>query len=222
MKFFWLLALSSLCVSAEDIERIERIVRDVTELRQKYESCQEALSRIETAPMECDVSKAELLMRQKAQLSCEERLERLTSAQTQPCQASKSDALEAKIKALEEELKASTQRYTQLQTQYESLRMDHEGLKQQSVSAASKQETLSSSSVPFAWAEARAYRLLREADIYDAPGGKIVAHWEAQRSFTSMQGEGAWIRITGYFVNKQWRPSREESLWVRAEDAFRR
>lgn len=197
---------------------MEQIVRDVTELRQKYETCQEALSHIETKPMECEVNKAELLMRQKEQLSCEERLERLVSAPTQPCQASKSDGLEAKIKALEKELKASKQRYTQLQTQHESLRMDYEGLKQQQNYKPQK----AASNAPFSWSEARAYRLLREAEIYDAPNGKVVARWETQRSFTSMQGEGEWVRITGYFVNKQWRPSREESLWVKAEDALRR
>ena len=62
--------------------------------------------------------------------------------------------------------------------------------------------------------EASAFRVSVDVSIYDAPNGKVVSTWEAMKSFTSNQKRGGWIKITGYFVDKKWRPSRDESLWV--------
>jgi chromosome segregation ATPase len=68
----------------------------------------------------------------------------------------------------------------------------------------------------------KTYRLKHESKIFDAINGKVIDTWEDQRSFTSSNQKEQWIQITGYFVNRQWRPARKESLWVKAEDAFLR
>lgn len=68
-----------------------------------------------------------------------------------------------------------------------------------------------------------AYRMKSDATIYDAPEGKPLFTWEAQRSFTSGMKSGEWVRITGYFVNRKWQATREnENLWVRESDVIRR
>ncbi len=236
MKTIFILVFAVLTAFGEELERIERIVHDVGALREKYEACQGALERFETAPMECEVNKAELVMRQKAQLACEERLEQLqaqrqTIVNTTPCQECNVSALHQQIDSLKLALEVAQKRYAVLEAQKKALpkpslhvtRSKSESVPVAvSASAFSKAPEAAVSSEAYVWAEARAYRLLRDADIYDAPSGKVVQRWEAQRSFTSMQGQKGWVRITGYFVDKQWRPSREESLWVRAEDTLGR
>ncbi len=67
----------------------------------------------------------------------------------------------------------------------------------------------------------RTYRLKQESAVYDRPGGKVIAVWEKKTSFTSNIYKGKWIKITGHFVNMQWRKSAEE-MWVKAKDAFER
>lgn len=68
-----------------------------------------------------------------------------------------------------------------------------------------------------------AYRMKNDGMIYDAPDGKPLFSWEAQRSFTSGMRAGEWIKITGYFVNRKWQATREnENLWVRENDVIRR
>ncbi len=68
----------------------------------------------------------------------------------------------------------------------------------------------------------RPFRLSQDADIYDRPGGKVIDRWEARTSFTSGEKQKGWIRITGYFVNKKWRPSKEKSLWVEEKNTIMR
>ncbi len=70
---------------------------------------------------------------------------------------------------------------------------------------------------------AAAYRMAVDAPVYNAPSGSIVDTWEARRSFTAALPSGGWIRITGYFVNRVWQPTRDdEYLWVRERDVIRR
>lgn len=68
-----------------------------------------------------------------------------------------------------------------------------------------------------------AYRMASNAPIYSAPSGAVVDNWEARRSFTAGEPSSGWVRITGYFVNRVWQPTREgENLWVRESDVIRR
>jgi len=69
--------------------------------------------------------------------------------------------------------------------------------------------------------KASAYRLMREAPIYDAPDGNITQTWEARTSFTSNVTQGEWVKITGHFVNKKWQKSTED-MWVKMKDAIKR
>ena len=57
--------------------------------------------------------------------------------------------------------------------------------------------------------------LSKDASIYSAINGKLVAQWNKNRQFTSNQRSKNWIKITGYFVAKSWQGAKEE-LWVEA------
>ena len=68
---------------------------------------------------------------------------------------------------------------------------------------------------------AYAYRLAKDAKIYDAIDGVVVTQWEARTSFTSNKRTKEWIKITGYFVDKVWRPSTKE-MWIKSSDTIKR
>ena len=67
----------------------------------------------------------------------------------------------------------------------------------------------------------RTYRLKHESAIYDAPGGNVIAVWEAKTSFTSNIYKGKWIKITGHFINMKWTRSAEE-MWIKVKDTIKR
>lgn len=69
--------------------------------------------------------------------------------------------------------------------------------------------------------KAFAYRMHKDTNIYDGIDGKIIDRWEKDTSFTSNQKTRKWIKITGFFVEKIWRPTQKE-MWVKVADADKR
>ncbi|WP_457749613.1 hypothetical protein [Sulfurimonas sp.] len=69
--------------------------------------------------------------------------------------------------------------------------------------------------------KASAFRLKKDAPIYNAINGKKIDEWEKGTSFTSNQKTEKFIKITGYFKNKQWVKA-EKPLWIRSDDALKR
>ena len=69
--------------------------------------------------------------------------------------------------------------------------------------------------------KASAYRLNKNAFIYNDVNGKKIDEWEKGTSFTSNQRTDKFIKITGYFKNKQWVKAKK-SLWIHVNDAFKR
>lgn len=69
--------------------------------------------------------------------------------------------------------------------------------------------------------KASTYRLNKNAPIYNDIYGKKIGEWEKGTSFTSHIKSEKFIKITGYFVNKQWTKA-EKPLWIDIDDAFRR
>ncbi|MEA1982253.1 MAG: hypothetical protein U9N39_01810 [Campylobacterota bacterium] len=65
------------------------------------------------------------------------------------------------------------------------------------------------------------FRLNKEAKIYDGIDANVISTWEELTSFTSNQGTADWIKITGYFVDKVWRPSKRD-MWIKQSDAKKR
>lgn len=69
--------------------------------------------------------------------------------------------------------------------------------------------------------KASAFRLKNDARIYDEINGKEIDIWEKSTSFTSNEKSNKWVRVTGYFIDKKWHPSKEE-LWVKSKDVIQR
>ncbi len=60
--------------------------------------------------------------------------------------------------------------------------------------------------------EAAAFRLKNDATVYNNINGKEIYIWKKNRSFTSNEKSDSWVQVTGYFIDKQWLPSKEELL----------
>ena len=69
--------------------------------------------------------------------------------------------------------------------------------------------------------KASAFRLNKNATIYDKLNGKKLYEWEKGTSFTSSIKTQNWIKITGYFIDKAWVRSSKE-MWLKASDATKR
>ncbi len=61
--------------------------------------------------------------------------------------------------------------------------------------------------------KARTFRLKQESDIYDSIDGKVIDNWEDTTSFTSNIWTANWIKITGYFIDKSWLKAKKD-LWI--------
>ena len=69
--------------------------------------------------------------------------------------------------------------------------------------------------------KASPFRLNRDSDIYDSINGTVIYKWEDRRSFTSSLMTQNWIKITGYFIDKEWRKADEE-LWIEKKYTIKR
>ncbi len=258
-----LLLIPSILVSiiaADDIARMESIVKDVGELRQKYEHCQEKLEQIDAAPEQCAVNKIELKERHQEILALQEKSEDLEKKYTLKIEKIKDTCKELNeekqklekeitvlktrsqtskdknsisIADLKKELSEVKEKNAQLNLKILEIEKNAKNLSQEKkfpilvmqegYEDLQKTEIQAEKKVEiFDWNASATYRLKNEAKIYDAIDGNISDTWEEKRSFTSVNRNVKWIQITGYFIDKKWQSSRNESLWVKAEDAFKR
>ena len=245
-----LLLISLILVSiimADDIARMESIVKDVGELRQKYEHCQDKLDQIDTAPEQCAVNQIELKERHQEILVLEKKSEELEKKYALEIEKIKDTCkelneekqkLEKEITILKTGSQVSKDKYS---TSNANLKKELSEVKEKNTKNLSQEkkfpvlvmqegyEDLQKTEIQaedkvevFDWNASETYRLKNEAKIYDGIDGNICDTWEEKRSFTSMHRNTDWIQITGYFIDKKWKSSRDESLWVKSKDAFKR
>ena len=62
--------------------------------------------------------------------------------------------------------------------------------------------------------KATSYRLKYDSIIYNGINGKMITKWVKATSFTSSVKTKSWIKVTGYFVNKKWIPSKKD-MWIK-------
>lgn len=240
-------------IVADDMARMESIVKDVSQLRQKYEHCQDQLDQINTAPEQCVVNKIELKERHQEILLLQKKSEELEKEHALKLQEVKDTFKElheekrklekemlalkyrsqkpkdnkcALTRDLEKELSKMKEKNTQLKLEIKKIKADiNQEEKFPTLAMQEGYEGLQKAKIEietFDWNASATYRLKNEAKIYNAIDGNVTEIWENKRSFTSMHRNVKWIQITGYFVDKKWKSSRSESLWVKAEDAFKR
>ncbi len=195
---------------ADEIERIESIVGDITELKKDYKLTekekQNYLKELKASQIENANLKSDLELYSDFTKKEESYKNRIKNLETQLNSLKK----ELKTKELQIDTKEivvakclNSQR--EETNSFPKLQMKEE-----------YQETQDSEIRYF---KASAFRLKKQATIYDAVNGQNVAEWEDARSFTSNQRTDNWIKITGYFVNKQWQPASKE-MWIEAGDVM--
>ena len=208
----FLLLISS--VNADEITRIESIVKDIKDLRSSYAQAQNIIVdyKIEVKTLQEKNIQLHDDLELYADYNEKEKKNKLTLI-----------SLEKEIKRLNTLLKTKEkfkkpckiERIPSLKTQIEvnenqfpSLIMKEKYKKKMEV------KKVDEHLLAF---KAKAFKLNKYAFVYDAIDGEVVESWEEKRSFTSNVQSENWIKITGYFIDKVWQPSQKE-LWLKKED----
>ncbi len=214
-------------LGADEIERINNLIKEVKKLRMNYTTCRHQLIELsknkERAPQDRNTHLYATWKQQQAVLTRE--LEQAHQNERN---------LKDQIQSLQEALKAKEQALTALQTKNDSLTRKIEALQNELYRKKQKQEPVKNdantsrtgqkkqpSVETLHYTKPKTFRTNKEAPIYDAKNGKQIATWEAHRSFTSNIESGDWIKITGYFIDRVWTPAKR-NLWIKKEDAYER
>lgn len=198
MKYIFLLLITLVTLGADEIKRIESIVNDIAKLRTQYTECQEK-------------SKQKDMKIQKYKEKINNLENRIIVLNNQ---------LKTKDKTIKNTIKnkkqiAKTKEKTLKTIVYQKCDESNPFPK------LIMKDSVKSTEQKIEYFEASAFRLNKDAGIYDAIDGALIENWENETSFTSNQRTQEWIKITGYFVDKVWRKADKE-MWVKASDADQR
>jgi len=278
--FLWTIAILGV-LNADEMQRIESIVKDITNLRADYEKCTQQLKENNNTVLVFETSDSvneEKLKSYELLLIAEKRRNQLLISQIDEFNSSdvkKTDLqknierLEVIVKNQEESLKTKEISINSLRKEISSLEKKNKrillskdnkakSLKNKSLGSAitnlvcekqnsfpelvmkeeirtqkiikkknikksvkSKTDIINASDEEIYITDASAFRLLGDSNIYDAIEGVVVDEWEERTSFTSNQKSENWVKITGYFVDKQWLPA-SENLWIQSSKVLKR
>jgi hypothetical protein len=197
MKFLWILLITIAFLNADETQRLEAILKDISNLRTSYEVCE---SKLEALGEERDSSqdfRAKEREYEKKIATLENKIlvqNALLSKKTRDSSAKKAkQTLSPKCE--------ETNPFPKL-------------LMKEKYAAADTEDKIETF-------KASAFRLNETASIYDGPNGKKIDAWEKDTSFTSDRKTKNMIEITGYFVNKLWSKS-TKAMWVESKYASKR
>jgi len=202
MKWILLLVLLLSCSNADEVSRIESIVKDINKLRSDYNSIEEELG-IYKYDLRDEKEKNEILTKEINRLDIAlKKAKKELKTKDNNENASKNAFYNINKNRI------NFQKCMNNQTEEDSnvfpdLQMKKEFQKNET-------ETLTTF-------KASSFRFNKAANIFDSINGKVIDEWEITTSFTSNVKSKNWVKITGYFVDKVWRPSQKE-LWVKATD----
>jgi len=226
MKFLIVSLLIATTLLSNEIQRIEAIVEDIAKLRVSYEECKKELNSKTVISKSSDTEFKEI-----------DRLKRLLKIEIE-----KNDILLTKIDLINninidtENLKNEIKEYKKL---LEDKNVEINLLKKNNTKIVckprviiqkceelnvfpnlvmkekyNKKETIKN-------IKATSFRLKEKSDIYDSINGKVIKNWEEGVSFTSNIASQNWIKITGYFIDKQWNGAKVD-LWIRKNNVLQR
>ena len=237
MKIFILAAFILASVHANEMQRIENIVKDISKLRVDYAECSAKLKAQNSTAVpfvaikensddlvkkyemsiEDEKQRNVILLKEldESKLSVQ-RLEKLVKNQDTLLKTKESELLafqEKNLKLLKIKEKSSTPQKVICETKEENSFPDlmmKESYTKKSVTKEIPQEV-----------EPASYRLNINAIVYDAIAGGEISKWKKGRSFTSNIQSQNWIKITGYFIDKKWLPS-EKEIWMKLEEVVKK
>ena len=217
MKFIILFFLIVIEYSqADEIKRIETIVQGISKLREDYAALEEELA-IYKYDLRDEKQKNKILKNELKLYSNYAQQERAYHKEI----ASLKKELQTTKKLLHS--KQETQKSKEIvKTVEKKIEKKREKIEEKSIKTVEKnllpKKREEESIVEF---QASSFRLKSGADIYDAIDGKKIARWEKDVSFTSNIKSQNWVKITGYFVERVWRPAQKE-LWIKLSDVTMR
>ena len=235
-------ALSAL-LYGDEIERINALVKEIAGLRIGYEQCKQELYlyKHQTRMQENDSQIQE----------CEDALHKLSLSSKNESQKLQKEIenLKNQIKKYKNSLKVKSNKIAKLEKELvkykqnkqkklrNQIKKKHptnteevcsapaviikEKQKQTYIALDKEGRVVIKESYKITTTRPKTFRTLREAVIYDKPGGIQADKWEKGRSFTSYIESGSWIKITGYFVNRKWTKAKKE-MWIKKSDVFER
>ncbi len=234
MKIFILAAFILASVHANEMQRIENIVKDISKLRVDYAECSAKLKAQNSTAVpfvaikensddlvkkyemsiEDEKQRNVILLKEldESKLSVQ-RLEKLVKNQDTLLKTKESEliALQNSFTTLEKKSAVIVPPKVICETKEENSFPDlmmKESYTKKSVTKEIPQEV-----------EPASYRVNKNASVYDAIAGKEILKWEKGRSFTSNIQSQNWIKITGYFIDKKWLPS-EKEMWMKLEEVI--
>jgi len=209
--------------SADEIQRIEGIVDEISKLRSDYAKLEDELvlsqyqlkdEREKNSILQEDLKLYSNYTKKEAEYKSE-----ISSLDLEIKQAKK--ALKIKEKEIKNLKSLKTKKSKS--TIKEKKCLNYQSIKEESTfpKLLMKEQYQTSNTNKSNYFKAHAFRANTFAPIYDSVAGKVVDTWEPMTSFTSNEKKDGWIKITGYFVEKIWRPASQE-LWIKSQDATMR
>lgn len=201
MIFFISLLLTSLL--ADDFDKINIIVSDISELRKENEKCQAKLKNITYKTEKQSLDYEKLYNEQKHKnVILKAQLEYSNDLQTSNKNlTNKIEELEKLVKKQKNLLKTKS---NNKKNTFSTLVMKEKYQKKYS-------ET--QKIIRF---KATSFYLNEDSNIYNSINGNKIFTWNAGRSFTSNKKTKKWIKITGYFVNKRWQRAKQK-MWIKLQ-----
>jgi len=191
---------------ADEIDRIESIVKEIETLRSNYVKVEEKL----------EITQHRFRDLQEKNSILESELELYSNySQKEEDYSVKIKSLEKKIKSLEKKVKTKQSIDNNCKNIIVKKRIVKEKVDNTLFPNLKMKEKYKDFEIEYT--QANTFRTNKQAEIYDTVEGTVVANWEEGRSFTSNEKTSQWIKITGYFVEKVWKASQEE-LWIKQED----
>ncbi|WP_304543535.1 hypothetical protein [Sulfurimonas microaerophilic] len=208
LSLFIVLSLSN----ADEMQRLDSIVKDIENLRVNYDHSQEKLQ-------ECQVKLLD--EQQKAALLQTELKNSGSQNKENKNYVDKINNLENQIKYMNSILKDKEKEIARLKLPKKEIVKTKINDKCNLESQINPFPELKMRESGQRTTKATTYRLKQESVIYSDINGKEIARWEKLTSFTSTLAVEGWIKITGYFVDRKWQKAKR-SMWIKASHALKR
>ncbi|WP_428738664.1 hypothetical protein [Sulfurimonas sp.] len=212
-KIVFMVFLFVLILNADDMQRLDEIVKDIENLRISYDKSQDSLNK-------CQIQLHD--QQEKNMILQKELKNESTETYMKSINVSDIENLKNQIKNLKKQIKNKDNEILLLKNKNNKI-MDNQ---------IKKENTLENEINNFPELKMRkqpklvdntptTYRLTQESIIYSGIDGVEVDKWEKSTSFTSKLKTAGWIKISGYFVDKKWQKVQKD-MWVKTSQAFKR
>ncbi|MEA3330266.1 MAG: hypothetical protein U9Q29_01055 [Campylobacterota bacterium] len=237
MKFLLISLFLVLSLFGDELQRIESIVKDISQLRVDYEECRAELKSNNLTRMSAKIStnENEKLLKYQRLLKDEIEKNSLLMAEIEYSNILKKNlnetnkSLNNEINNYEKLLKTKDKKIFSLENRLKEKSVNQIIVKNEfddsnkfpKLMLKSKYRKIVQNKEKVKLFKASSFRLSIDSIIYDSLSGKEIDKWEQGRSFTSNTMSENWVKITGYFVDKVWRKAKI-SMWIKRAEVIKR